>query len=140
MQATDSSVDALAVANANAQRLGLANIGFAHGDWCDALGAMGFDLIVSNPPYIATDDPHLGRGDLRHEPPSALASGKDGLDAIRTIVASAPSHLLPGGWLLLEHGWEQAPQVRELFGRNGWRDAASARDLAGHERVTFARL
>jgi release factor glutamine methyltransferase len=101
---------------------------------------MRFDLIVSNPPYIATGDPHLGRGDLRHEPLSALASGEDGLDAIRTIVATAPSHLLPDGWLLLEHGWEQAAKVRELFVRNGWRDAASARDLAGHERVTFARL
>jgi len=140
VRATDRSADAIAVAQANAQRLGLANVEFACGDWCEALGGMRFEVIVSNPPYIASDDPHLSRGDLRHEPLSALASGEDGLDAIRTIVATAPSHLLPGGWLLLEHGWEQAPQVRELFVRNGGRDAASARDLAGHERVTFARF
>lgn len=139
VQATDRSADALAVARANARRLGLANVGFECGDWCEALGGMRFDLIVSNPPYIASDDPHLARGDLRHEPLSALASGEDGLDAIRTIIATAPAHLSTDGWLLLEHGWEQAPQVRELFVLNGWRDAASARDLAGHERVTFAR-
>lgn len=139
VRATDLSADALAVALANARSLGLVNVEFAQGDWCEALGALRFDLIVSNPPYIATDDPHLARGDLRHEPLSALASGADGLDAIRTIVAAAPAHLSPGGWLLIEHGWEQAPQVRELLVRQGWRDAASAHDLAGHERVTFAR-
>jgi release factor glutamine methyltransferase len=140
VRATDLSAGALAVALANAQRLGLANVEFAQGDWCEALGGIPFDLIVSNPPYIATGDPHLGSGDLRHEPLSALASGVDGLDAIRTIVATARAHLSTGGWLLIEHGWEQATQVRELLVRHGWLDASSVRDLAGHERVTFARL
>ena len=139
VHASDLSADALAVARANARSLGFVNVEFAQGDWCEALGALRFDLIVSNPPYIATEDPHLARGDLRHEPLSALASGVDGLDAIRTIVATAPAHLSTGGWLLIEHGWEQAPQVRELLVRQGWRDAASAHDLAGHDRVTFAR-
>lgn len=137
--ATDLSADALAVARANARSLGLDNVEFAQGVWCEPLGGTRFDLIVSNPPYIATDDPHLGRGDLRHEPLSALASGVDGLDAIRAIIATTPAHLSPGGWLLIEHGWEQAPQVRELLERQGWRGAASMRDLAGHERVTLAR-
>ena len=140
VRATDLSTHALDVARSNARRLGLANIEFAHGDWCDALGDARFDLIVSNPPYIAADDPHLSRGDLRHEPTSALASGADGLDAIRTIVATAPSHLLPGGWLLIEHGWEQATQVRDLLERRGLSSVRSARDIAGHERVSFARL
>jgi len=140
VRATDLSTHALDVARSNARRLGLANIEFAHGDWCDALGDARFDLIVSNPPYIAADDPHLSRGDPRHEPTSALASGADGLDAIRTIVATAPSHLLPGGWLLIEHGWEQATQVRDLLERRGLSSVRSARDIAGHERVSFARL
>jgi len=140
VRATDFSMDALAVARSNARRLGLANVEFTHGDWCDALGDARFDLIVSNPPYIAAGDPHLSRGDLRHEPMSALASGADGLDAIRTIVAAAPSHLLPGGWLLIEHGWDQAAQVRDLLKRAGLRGSRSARDVGGHERVTFAQI
>jgi release factor glutamine methyltransferase len=140
VRATDLGTDALAVARANAQRLGLANVEFVCGDWCAALGDSCFDLIASNPPYIAAGDPHLARGDLRHEPVSALASGVDGLDAIRTIVATAPSHLLPGGWLLLEHGWDQAARVRELLVRAGLGAVQSARDVAGHERITLARL
>jgi release factor glutamine methyltransferase len=140
VRATDFSMDALAVARSNARRLGLANVEFTHGDWCDALGDARFDMIVSNPPYIAAGDPHLSRGDLRHEPMSALASGADGLDAIRTIVAAAPSHLLPGGWLLIEHGWDQAAQVRDLLKRADLRGSRSARDVGGHERVTFAQI
>ena len=137
--ATDASVDALAVARANAERLALRNVSFAQGDWCDALGAARFGVIVSNPPYIADDDPHLGAGDLRREPRAALASGADGLDAIRRIVACAPSHLDPGGWLLLEHGWDQASRVRALLENAGFAAVESVRDDAGHERVTLGR-
>jgi release factor glutamine methyltransferase len=139
VRATDLSADALAVARANAHRLALSHVEFVHGDWCAALGDMRFDLIASNPPYIAAGDPHLARGDLRHEPACALASGVDGLDAIRAIIATAPSHLLSAGWLLLEHGWNQGPQVRELLVRAGFSAVDSARDVAGHERITSAR-
>lgn len=137
--ATDASADALAVARANAERLGLANVAFARGDWCAALGEARFDLIVSNPPYIAAADPHLREGDLRHEPAAALASGSDGLDAIRTIVAQAPMHLREGGWLLFEHGWDQAERVRGLLAAAGFVDAHSAVDLEGRDRVTLGR-
>lgn len=138
--AIDASAAALAVAYANAQRLGIGNVRFAHGDWYAPLGAARFALVASNPPYIAADDPHLSRGDLRHEPLSALASGHDGLDAIRAIVADAPAHLLAQGWLLIEHGWEQGAAVRELFAQRGFAEVHSVRDVAGHERVTLGRL
>ena len=115
--ATDISPAALAVARANAAALGLADrIDFREGDLLQPVADRApFDIIVSNPPYIADGDPHLGRGDLRFEPPTALSSGADGLDAIREIVATAPAHLLPGGWLLLEHGWDQGAAIRELL-------------------------
>ncbi|MBA8885212.1 release factor glutamine methyltransferase [Dokdonella fugitiva] len=137
--ATDASAAALAVAHANAQRLGIGNVRFVRGDWYAPLTASRFALVASNPPYIAADDPHLARGDLRHEPLSALASGHDGLDAIRTIIADTPAHLLPDGWLLIEHGWEQGAAVRQLFQRHGFDDVQSVRDVAGHERVTLGR-
>lgn len=137
--ATDASADALAVARANAQRLGITNVEFALGDWCAALGDQRFDLIVSNPPYIAADDPHLGEGDLRREPLTALASGIDGLDAIRRIVAETPHHLQPGGFLLLEHGWEQGPAVREVLWGHGFVEVESASDLEARERVSLGR-
>lgn len=138
--ATDIGVESLAVACANAQRLGLGNVVFAQGDWCAALGDERFDLIASNPPYIEAGDPHLAQGDLRHEPLRALASGADGLDAIREIVAASPRHLVPGGWLLLEHGHDQAARVRELLATHGFAEVASAIDLAGHERVGYGRI
>ncbi len=138
--ATDASADALAVARANAERLGLANVEFAQGDWCAALGARRFDLIASNPPYVAAGDAHLARGDLRFEPAAALASSADGLDAIRAIAAAAPEHLMPGGWLLVEHGFDQGARVRALFAAHGLRDAATHRDLEGRERVTSASM
>ena len=138
--ATDASTAALEVARANAQRLCIANVAFVQGDWCEALGEARFDLIVSNPPYIETGDPHVGEGDLRHEPPSALASGSDGLDAIRHICAQARAHLNPRGWLLLEHGWNQSARVRALLDSESFFDTAySTRDTAGHERVTVAQ-
>lgn len=137
--ATDASEAALEVARGNARRLDLRNVEFAQGDWCVALGGAMFDLIVSNPPYIVSGDPHLAQGDLRFEPPDALASGRDGLDAIRTIIAQAPTHLRAGGWVLLEHGYDQAAAVRNLFAGCGFESIDSARDAAGHERVSFGR-
>ena len=137
--ATDASPAALAVARDNAAALGITNIAFACGDWCAPLNDRRFDLIASNPPYIAADDPHLSRGDLRHEPPAALASGTDGLDAIRAIVAAAPLHLVAGGWLLLEHGLAQGAAVRALLQRGGFIEVRTDRDLEGRERVSSGR-
>lgn len=137
--ATDASAAALTVAEANAARLGLGNVEFRLGDWCAPLGAECFDLIASNPPYIADTDPHLAQGDLRHEPPRALASGSDGLDAIRVLARDVPGHLRPGGWLLIEHGWEQGAAVRELLLAAGFADVASELDLEQRERVTMGR-
>ena len=134
--ATDASTGALDVARGNATRLGLSNVAFAAGDWLAAVGDARFDVIVSNPPYIAADDAHLAQGDLRFEPASALASGADGLDAIRRIVADASSHLADGGALLLEHGFDQSARVRALLEAAGFGNVASDRDTGGHERVT----
>lgn len=137
--ASDASEAALSVARRNADRNHVVNVAFAQGDWCAALGDMRFDMIVSNPPYIAAGDPHLREGDLRFEPPQALASGVDGLDAIRTIVRDARAHLHDGGWLMLEHGYEQGAAVRDLFNVNGYVDGFTARDIEGRERVSGAR-
>ena len=138
--AIDASAAALAVARGNGDALGIANVQFRCGDWLAPLVGEHFDLIASNPPYIASDDPHLGAGDLRHEPVAALASGRDGLDAIRVIVRDAPSHLLAGGWLLLEHGMEQGHAVRELLDAVGLVDVATEHDLEGRDRVTLGRM
>jgi release factor glutamine methyltransferase len=134
--AVDTSADALAVAQANAQRLRL-DVRFLQGHWLNGRSER-FHLIVSNPPYIAEGDPHLER--LGHEPRVALTSGPEGLDAIRAIVAQAPRHLLPGGWLLLEHGWDQAAAVRALLVAAGLSSVASRRDLAGIERCSGGQL
>jgi release factor glutamine methyltransferase len=104
------------------------------------LDSVRFDLIVSNPPYIDAQDAHLGRGDLRFEPPGALTDGADGLQALREIVQGAPDHLSPGGTLCVEHGWDQAQAVRSLFLCRGFVDVASERDLSGIERVTRGRV
>ena len=133
--AVDASTDALAVAQANAERLGLP-VRFRHGHWMDGLEGS-FDAIVSNPPYIPAADPHLAA--LQHEPLRALASGSDGLEDIRAIIAQAPAHLAPGGWLLLEHGWDQAAAVRELLSQQGWEEVQSRQDLSGTERCSGAR-
>lgn len=134
--ATDSSEAALRVAQDNAARPGLRNITFAQGDWCAPLGDARFDLIVSNPPYIAEDDPHLREGDLRFEPRTALVSGVDGLDAIRVIVRDARAHLRDGGWLLLEHGFDQGSAVRDLLSMHDYAGIFTTRDLEHHERVS----
>lgn len=136
--AVDASVAALAVAGRNAAATGLA-VRFLHGDWFEPVAGEAFALVASNPPYIADGDFHLDQGDLRFEPRSALASGSDGLDAIRRIVAQAPSHLLPGGWLLIEHGRDQGGAVRSLLASAGLVDVATGRDLEGRERVSLAR-
>ena len=131
--AVDASADALTVARANAGQLGLA-VTLHHGDWLAPVAGERFDLIVSNPPYIAEGDAHLPA--LAHEPRSALVSGADGLDDLRRIVATAPAHLAPGGWLLLEHGWDQAAAVRALLTDAGFTQVQSRRDLAGIERCS----
>ena len=138
--ATDVSEAALQVARANAERLGLRSVGFAHGDWCAALAGARFDLIVTNPPYIAEGDPHLTEGDLRFEPPAALSSGADGLDAIRAIVRDARTHLRDGGWLMLEHGFQQGAAVRALLAAHDYSGIFTERDLEGRERVSGGRI
>jgi release factor glutamine methyltransferase len=134
--ATDNAAAALAVARANATRLGIARVEFRQGEWLKPLAGMRFDVIVSNPPYVRANDPHLTQGDVRFEPESALVAGADGLDAIRRITADAVSGLRPGGWLLFEHGYDQAQAVRTLLETHGYDRIASCRDTAGHERVT----
>jgi release factor glutamine methyltransferase len=138
--ATDASAAALEVARGNADALRIGNVAFRHGDWLAPLAGERFDLIAGNPPYIAAGDPHLGEGDLRFEPGVALASGSDGLDAIRTIVRDVPAHLVLGGWLLLEHGWEQGAAVRALLQRAGFVDISTERDLEARDRVTLGRI
>ncbi len=136
--AVDFSAAALAVAEANRRALGVANLCVQRGDWCSALAAGAFDAIVSNPPYIEADDPHLAA--LTHEPLSALASGDDGLEDIRRIAADAPRCLVPCGWLLLEHGWRQGGAVRSILVQAGFVEVSSLRDLEDRERVTLGRL
>ncbi len=137
LHASDRSEAALAVARENAERLGLRNLRFLPGDWCRALPEEArYHLIVSNPPYIENGDPHLRQGDLPHEPLDALASGADGLEAIRAIAAQAPGHLHPGAWLLLEHGRDQGVAVREILLRHGFTAVATLTDLAGLPRLT----
>lgn len=133
--AVDASNAALAVARDNGARLGLA-VEWLEGDWFGAVGGRHFDVIVGNPPYVADGDPHLAQGDPRFEPRQALAAGSDGLDELRRIVAAAPAHLEPGGWLWLEHGYDQAAAVRALCRATGLTAVASWRDLAGIERVS----
>lgn len=136
--AVDLSPAALEVARGNAAALG-ARVRFVESDWFAALGAGRFDIIVSNPPYIVDDDPHLAEGDVRFEPRSALAAGPAGLDDLARIAAAAPGFLAPDGWLLMEHGYDQAAAVRGLLAAAGFVAVESARDLAGIERITLGR-
>ncbi|HYQ92830.1 MAG TPA: peptide chain release factor N(5)-glutamine methyltransferase [Candidatus Competibacteraceae bacterium] len=136
--ATDSSADALAIARLNARRLNIRNVIFRQGDWCGALNQdERFDLIVSNPPYVAASDRHLT--DLRFEPVLALVAGSDGLNAIRSLVAQVMNFFQPGGELLLEHGCEQGRQVQELLHAQGFIKIQSYQDAAGKDRVTGGR-
>ncbi len=137
--ATDISAAALQVAHGNALHLGIHNVEFREGDLCEPLHEEVFDIIVSNPPYVRNDDPHLVRGDVRFEPLSALAAGPRGLDAINRLATCACGHLAEGGWLLMEHGYDQAREIRRLLSRSGYNEVTSHRDGAGHERVISAR-
>ena len=138
--AVDISLAALAVTAANGRRLRLGNVIFEHGDWFSSLGGRRFDVIVSNPPYIEDGDTHLAQGDLRFEPRSALAAGAYGLDDIRVIVRGAPRHLLPGAWLLVEHGWNQGASVRGLLETAGFTEVITEPDLEGRDRVSLGRM
>lgn len=135
----DRMPGAVALAEANCARLGLPNARFLLSDWFSTVADQRFALIVSNPPYIAADDPHLQQGDVRFEPASALVSGIDGLDDIRHIVSAAPDYLEQDGWLLLEHGWQQADAVAGLLTQRGFAEVQSWRDLGGQQRVTGGR-
>lgn len=138
--ATDISADALALAKENADRLDIDNVSFLQGEWLAPLEGMTLDAIVANPPYIAEGDPHLGQGDVRFEPVHALVSADNGLADIRQIAADSPPCLAAGGWLMLEHGFEQGAAVREIFAAAGFSDVTTHRDLAGHERVTAGQV
>jgi len=133
MTATDACAGALDVGKANAQRLGT-TVSFVAGSWWDAVADTVFDLVLSNPPYVAAGDPHLAA--LRHEPLEALTSGGDGLSALREIIGGAPGHLAPGAWLLVEHGYDQADAVQALFCAHGFSAVTTRVDLAGQPRCT----
>ena len=138
--ATDVSQDALAIAEANFQRLKLKNVTALHGTWCAPLPkTQQFHLIVSNPPYVAEGNPYLQQGDLPREPQTALRSGPDGLDDIRRIIQQTPAHLCNPGWLLLEHGFDQGTEVQEQLLAAGFSDVQTHLDLAGHERLSEGR-
>ena len=142
MTATDTSDAALAIARTNASTHGCGErVEFLRGSWYEPVAGRRFDLIVSNPPYVADGDPHLREGDLRFEPPAALTDGsRDGLDSIRAIVAGAPRHLNPGSWLLLEHGHDQRAAVAALLAKAGFDDRVSIEDLAGIPRVAGGKI
>lgn len=138
--AVDKSQEALAVANSNAIRHQLSNVDFLCGNWLNAFAAHSFDVIVSNPPYIRDTDPHLQQGDVRFEPLTALASGDDGLDDIRLISQQALTCLKPGGWLLLEHGYDQSAAVQQLLREAGYVAVTAYQDFGGQARVVEAQL
>jgi len=135
----DASAAALAIAERNRARLGLANARLLEGDWFGAVHGRRYDLVVANPPYLAADDPHLASAELGHEPRAALVAGPGGLEALAAIAAGAPAHLAAGGHLALEHGTAQGAAVRALLGAAGLASVATRRDLAGHERATAGR-
>jgi len=138
--AVDRVPEAVALAERNRQRLGLNNATVLSSHWFSALDGQRFQLIISNPPYIASSDPHLAQGDVRFEPASALVAGADGLDDLRLIIAQAPKHLEADGWLMLEHGYDQAEAVRELLSAQGFSEVHSRTDLGGHQRISLGRL
>ncbi len=138
--AVDRVAEAVALAERNRERLRLGNVRVLESHWYSAVQGERFDMIISNPPYIRAADPHLVAGDVRFEPASALVAGDDGLDDLRTIIAQAPQHLTATGWLLLEHGYDQAAAVRELLAKHDFEQIHSREDLGGHERITLGRL
>jgi release factor glutamine methyltransferase len=136
--AMDISAPALRIAEENARRL-VAPPHFLQSDMYQAIGNLRFDLILSNPPYIAQRDPHLQQGDVRFEPALALLSGQDGLDALRQLIQDDPKHLVAGGWLILEHGWDQADSIHKLMAQFGLTHVECLPDLAGHARITLGQ-
>ena len=138
--AVDRVLEAVALAERNRQRLHLSNVTVLSSHWFDALKDHRYSLIISNPPYIAAADPHLIAGDVRFEPASALVAGTDGLDDLRVIIAQAPQHLEAGGWLMLEHGYDQAAAVRDLLLAQDFVEVHSRVDLGGHQRISLGRL
>ncbi len=139
IMATDASQAALEIARTNAARNGLENISFRPGHWFEPLDGMTFDLIISNPPYVAQGDPHLDQGDVRFEPESALASGTQGMDAIMHLAQQAPRYLENGGWLIVEHGFDQQKMVHDCFEQAGYETIIQLNDLAGQPRMTAGR-
>jgi release factor glutamine methyltransferase len=137
--AVDLIPDAVALAQRNADHLGIRNIEIVQSRWFSALEGQQFSLIVSNPPYIDAQDPHLAQGDVRFEPFSALVAADNGLADLHTLIKEAPRYLLPQGWLLLEHGWQQGAAVREIFARYGWQQVETCRDYGDNERLTLGR-
>ncbi|MDM9618051.1 peptide chain release factor N(5)-glutamine methyltransferase [Kosakonia cowanii] len=137
--AVDLIPDAVALAQRNADHLGIRNIEIVQSRWFSALEGQQFSLIVSNPPYIDAQDPHLAQGDVRFEPLSALVAADNGLADLYTLIKDAPRYLLPQGWLLLEHGWQQGAAVREIFARYGWQQVETCRDYGDNERLTLGR-
>ena len=137
--ATDRSEAALAVAGRNAKHHRVTNVELRKGSWFEPIGTQRFDLIVSNPPYVAPGDPHLHQGDLRFEPAAALVADANGFGALSEIIAAAPRHLLPGGWLVVEHGYHQATAVTQFLLTTGFDDVFSRNDLAGIPRVAGGR-
>ncbi|WP_442109763.1 peptide chain release factor N(5)-glutamine methyltransferase [Pseudomonas sp. NUPR-001] len=140
VMAVDRVLEAVALAERNRQRLQLNNVQVRSSHWFDSVKGERYELIISNPPYIAAEDPHLVAGDVRFEPSSALVAGADGLDDLRTIINQAPAHLQPGGWLLLEHGYDQAEAVRALLVQSNFEQVESRVDLGGHQRISLGRL
>jgi len=138
ISATDRSPEALETARGNATKLGLQNISFSQGNWFEALEANDLDLLISNPPYIPANDPHLTQGDVRFEPDTALISGEDGLDDIRYLIKHAVVYLKQDGWLILEHGYDQKQSVKDLFIAAGYRQITQKDDYAGNPRMTAA--
>lgn len=137
--AVDLIPEAVALAQRNAEHLGIRNIEIVQSRWFSALEGQTFSLIVSNPPYIDAQDPHLAQGDVRFEPLSALVAADNGLADLHTLIKEAPRYLLPQGWLLLEHGWQQGAEVREIFARYGWQQVETCRDYGDNERLTLGR-
>lgn len=138
--ASDVSAQALALATDNSSKHMTGNITFIRSDWFDGIEQHDFDIIASNPPYIASDDPHLLEGDVRFEPASALNSGKTGMDDIEHLCAHAKKYLQNNGWLILEHGYNQKQQVTECFANNGYKEITQQQDLSGHTRMTAGKI
>ncbi|MGP9437689.1 peptide chain release factor N(5)-glutamine methyltransferase [Ewingella sp. AOP8-B2-18] len=135
----DLQPEAVKLAQHNAQKLAIANASFVQGSWFAPVAGQQFAVIVSNPPYIDSADPHLAEGDVRFEPASALVADNAGLADLQTLIEQAPQHLLAGGWLLLEHGWQQAKDVQQLFRQAGYHQVATVKDYGGNDRVSLGQ-